>query len=98
MSVLIVEDFGIGYVGDEHVQHLQRGLEEHYTITTDWDGEKFAGIDIEWNYTKKHANRTCRLFMKKYIHNLLVKFDHPEPLKPHLSPHKHLEIQYGAKI
>ena len=89
MSVLIVDDFGIEYVGDEHVQHLQRVLEEHYTITTDWEGGKFAGIDIEWNYAKKHADRTCRLSMKKYIHNLLVKFDHPKPLKPQLSPHKH---------
>ena len=82
MFVLIVDDFGIEYVGDEHVQHLQRVLEEHYTITTDWKGETFAGIDLEWNYAKKHAERTCRLSMTNYIHNLLVKFDHPQPLKP----------------
>ena len=36
--------------------------------------------------------------MKKYIHNLLVKFDHPQPLKPQLSPHKHRTIPYGAKV
>ena len=36
--------------------------------------------------------------MKTYIHNLLVKFNHPKPLKPQLSPHKHREIQYGAKF
>ena len=36
--------------------------------------------------------------MKKYIHNLLVKFDHPQPLKPQLSPHKHRAFQYGAKV
>jgi hypothetical protein len=58
MFVLIVDDFGIEYVGDEHVQHLQSVLEDHYTITTDWKGEKFAGIDLEWNYAKKHADRT----------------------------------------
>ena len=23
-------------------------LQEHYTITTDWDGTQFSGIDIEW--------------------------------------------------
>ena len=65
MCVLIVDDFGIEYVGDEHVQHLQRVLEAHYTITTDWKGQKFAGIDLEWNYTKNHAERTCRLSIKK---------------------------------
>ena len=36
--------------------------------------------------------------MKKYISNILIKHDHPMPLKPQLSPHKHREIQYGAKI
>ena len=36
--------------------------------------------------------------MKKYIHNLLVKFDHPQHLKPQLSPHKHRTIQYGATV
>jgi hypothetical protein len=60
--------------------------------------DNFSGIDIEWNYAKKHADRTCRLSMKKYIHNLLVKFEHPKPLKPQLSPYKHREIHYGAKV
>ena len=57
MFVLIVDDFGIEYDGDQHVQHLQKVLQEHYEITTDWEGEKFAGINIEWNYAKKHLER-----------------------------------------
>ena len=42
MFVLIVDDFGIEYryVGDEHVQHLKRVLQQHYEITTDWEGNK----------------------------------------------------------
>ena len=55
--VLSIDDFGIEYVGDEHVQYLQRVLEEHYTITTDWKGEKIAGIDLEFNYLTKIAFR-----------------------------------------
>ena len=35
---------------------------------------------------------------KKYISNILIKHDHPMTLKPQLSPHKHREIQYGAKV
>ena len=64
MCFLIVDDFGIEYVGEKHVQHLQKVLQEHYTITTDWEGAKFSGIDIEWNYVNKHSDRTCRLCMK----------------------------------
>ena len=98
MFVLIVNDFGIEYVGEQHAKHLQKVVQEHYTITTNWEGKKLAGIDIEWNYAKKHSERTCRLSMKKYIHNDLVKFDHPHPLKPQLSAHKYREIQYGSKV
>ena len=47
MFVLIVDDFGIEYVGDQHVQHLQKVLQEHYEITTDWEEETFVGINIE---------------------------------------------------
>lgn len=35
---LVVNDFGVKYVGEEHVQHLQQTLEEHYKVTTDWTG------------------------------------------------------------
>ena len=73
-------------------------MQEHYEITTDWEGEKFSGINIEWNYDKKHLERSYRLCMKKYINNILIKHDHLIPLKPQLLPHKHREIQYGAKI
>ena len=40
MFVLSVDDFGIEYVGDQHVQHLQKVLQEHYDITTDWETSK----------------------------------------------------------
>jgi hypothetical protein len=35
--------------------------------------------------------------MPGYIENLLIKFKHPRPTKPHLSPYKCLPISYGAK-
>jgi hypothetical protein len=56
-------------------------------------GDKFAGIHIKWDY----ANCRCCISMPGYIKNLLIKFKHPHPLKPHLSPYKCLPISYGAK-
>jgi hypothetical protein len=35
--------------------------------------------------------------MPGYIENLLVKFKHPRPIKPRLSPYKCLPISYGDK-
>jgi hypothetical protein len=93
MFVLIVDDFGIQYSDRRHAEHLLQALQQHYTVTTDWTGTKFAGIDIMWNYNK----RTCRLTMDTYISALLLKYDHPRPRKPQHAPHKHRDIIYGAK-
>ena len=35
MFVLLVDDFGIDYVGENHLRHLRTVLTNHYTITED---------------------------------------------------------------
>jgi hypothetical protein len=55
-------------------------------------GNKFAGISIQWDY----PGRRCRLSMPGYIDNL-IKFKHPCPHKPRLSPFTCLPISYSAK-
>ena len=47
---LIVDDFGVKYVGEENAKHLIKVLEETYTVTQDWDGEKYSGITMDWDY------------------------------------------------
>ena len=44
---LYVDDFGVGYVGKQHAAHLIAILEEHYTISQDWNGARYIGIDID---------------------------------------------------
>ena len=95
--VLIVDDFGVEYVGKEHADHLLGVLNRYYKMSEDWEGKKFAGIDIEWNYGPRHCDRWCRLSMKNYISDLLLKEGWKKPATPQLSPHKHREIIYGAK-
>ncbi len=56
-------------------------------------GEKFAGINITWDY----VNKRCRICMQGYIENLLIKFNHPRPPKRWLSPYACTPISYGAK-
>lgn len=96
MFSLIVDDFGIEYVEERHARHLLEVLEEFYTVTTDWDGEKYAGVDIRWDYAKKHKDRKVRIYMDGYIDRVREKYGHKRPSKPQLSPHKHREINYGA--
>ena len=42
MFVLIVDDFGIEYVGDHHLNHLRTVLTTNYTITEDPEGNFFC--------------------------------------------------------
>ena len=91
--VLIVDDFGLKYVGRRHAEHLLAALKQSYNVTTDWEGKKFAGIDLKWDYTK----RTCRLTMDGYIADVIQKYNHPTPRRAQHAPHAHREIVYGAK-
>ena len=84
-------------MGKEHALHLLKTLEVDYKITTDWEGTKFAGIDLAWDYHARHANRTCRISMMGYITKVLLKYGHPITKKPQLSLHKYREVIYGTK-
>jgi hypothetical protein len=91
---LVVDDFGIKTTSREHVIHLKDALKEHYTVTMDWDGSLFCGINIDWNYPAGTVN----LNMPKYIPKALLKFQHPTPDSPQHQPYKHAPIQYGARV
>ena len=73
MFCLLVDDFGVEYVGERHNIHLKQDLSKHYELTDKWKGDLYSGINIEWNYDTIHANSTVRLTMDDYIANLRVK-------------------------
>jgi hypothetical protein len=94
MFTLIVDDFGVEYVGEEHAIHLRDTIKDHYDITENWNGDLYSGINLNWDYIK----RTCRLSMEDYIDTVLTKYNHQQPKKPVLSPYKATPISYGAKV
>ena len=53
--VLIVNNFGVEYMGQRHADHLIKSLQKSYPVTTDWEGKKFAAINITWGCTNEHA-------------------------------------------
>ena len=95
--ILIVNDFGVEYVGCKHANHLLGILNKYYEMLEDWEGNFFAGIDQQWDYADRHSERTCRLSMNDYISNLLFREGHKAPARKQLSPYQHREIVYGAK-
>ena len=48
---LVVDDFGVKYVGKQHVEHLVHCLKKNYAkVSEDWEGKLYCGITLEWNY------------------------------------------------
>ena len=44
---LIVDYFGVKYVGKEHAQHLVDVPEELYVVANDWTKKKYCGINLD---------------------------------------------------
>ena len=58
-----MDDFGVEYVGKQHAEHLDTILKKYHNITEDCEGNKYSGIDLQWDYDKS----SCRVTMDGHI-------------------------------
>ena len=91
---LVVDDFGVKYVGDHHAQHLVDTLKSLYTVTEDWTGKLYCGLTLDWDYIHRHVD----ISMPGYVARALQTLQHPPPTRPQHAPHAWNEPTYGAKI
>jgi hypothetical protein len=88
---LTVNDFGIKYVGDEHLQHLFTTLKQYYKIVEDISGSLYCGITLTWDYDKRHVD----LSMPAYVQKQLTRYNHAKPTRPQHCPYVPHPVQYG---
>ena len=91
---LVVDDFGVKYVGEEHAQHLLQVVQKYYKCSFDLEGERYCGLTIKWDYEGKKVH----LSMPGYVTNALKRFQHPPPRILQDQPHPHVQKNYGAKV
>ena len=91
---LVVDDFGVKYINKADVEHLISVLKQDYGIDTDWEGTRYLGLTLDWDY----INREVHLSMPGYIENALVRFGHEPPDKPQLQPYPHTIPTYGTTV
>ena len=89
----MVDDFGVKYQSEADVQHLLSVLEQDYTVATDWEGAKYAGVSLDWNCSK----REVYLSIPGYCKEALVRFGH-NLRKANDQPHKHALPVYRQTI
>jgi hypothetical protein len=90
---LCVDNFGIKYVNCKHAAHLASILSKHYKCLHDWDGQRYLGMNINWDYT----GRAVHVSMLDYVPEALTCFQHTPPRIPQHQPHPHVKPTYGAK-
>jgi hypothetical protein len=90
---LVVDDFGIKYERREDAEILTNALQDLYKITIDWQGTKYCGLNLEWNYQA----RTVTISIPGYIKKMLQKFKHKIPSRKQDAPHRWNIPQYGQK-
>ena len=47
---LCVDDFGIKYFSPQDAKHLLNALKKAYEISVNYEGGKYCGLNIKWNY------------------------------------------------
>jgi hypothetical protein len=89
---VVVNDFGVKYIGKKHAQHLNNALEEIYKLTYDWTCKQYIRITLDWDYNKCLVH----LSMPNYMQKALKQFQHKAGKLQH-APYQSELIQYGAK-
>jgi hypothetical protein len=89
---LVVDDFGVKYIGKENADHLMQALRKHYEVEEDWSGGLYCGIHLNWNYNEGYVDSD----MFKYTMKNLKKYNHEKPRKPTDCPYIPYPKKYGA--
>ena len=90
---LCVEDFGIKYYNKLNAQHLLDTICQTYKYTTDWEGKKYCGLALNWQYSDGYLD----ISMPDYVKKMHLKLQHQPQVTPKYSPHAHVPINYATK-
>ena len=90
---LVVDDFGVKYVGKQHVDHLIECLRETYKLTEDWTGALYCRITLEWNYEERYVD----ISMPGYSKKKLQEYGHILQDRIQTCPYSPAPVTYGAK-
>jgi hypothetical protein len=51
---LVVDDFGVKYIGRKHAEHLMACINNFFNISRDWNGTAYCVITLDWD-NKLHS-------------------------------------------
>jgi hypothetical protein len=57
---LVVDGFGVKYVGREHAEHLMECIKNNYNISSDWNGSAYCGLTLDRDYKNAQWTYLCQ--------------------------------------
>jgi hypothetical protein len=91
---LAVDNFGIKYIGKQHLDHLITSIKHHYDVKIDYTGSLYCGITLDWHYDNSYLD----ISMPGYVAKQLTKYNHPLLNKPAHTPWEPNPIKYGNPV
>ena len=79
---LVIDHFWLKYVNTEDAEHLMPALKQNYEVTEDWEGERYSGMHLHWDYSE----RKVHLAMSGYVEKTPREFLHEQPRRKQYSP------------
>ncbi len=67
---LVVDNFGVKYIGEEHAQHLLQMMQKYYTCLFKKKGERYCGLTIKWDYVGKKVHLSMPSYIKTFPYKI----------------------------
>ena len=83
----MVDNFVVKNIDKEHVLHFLQVLKQAYEVKEDWEGTRYLGMTIDWDYKK----RDVHLSMPGYVEKALARSGHLQPKYPQ---HQYTNTQF----
>ena len=90
---LCVDNFGVHYFSKDDADHLIDAIRATCECSIDWEGTKYCGLTLAWNYRKEYVDISMPVYVKKALN----KFNHKPPKGPEHAPHDWKAPIYGQQ-
>ena len=62
-----MDDFGVKYFSKDDANHLLNSLKNYYALSTDWEGQNYLVLTIDWKYIKEYVDISMTYYVRKVL-------------------------------
>ena len=62
---LVVDDFGFKHTNKGYIDHLFEAIKDKYPLKIDWEGSKYIGIDLVWDFNRREVTLTMNGYVER---------------------------------